>query len=95
MALQSFVGPWPLFSVIIRYTVGRTFWTGDQPVARPLPAHRINAHTNIDTLSGIRTHEGRQFNALDLDRAVYGVMVTNSDNINNDASICIFVYESN
>jgi hypothetical protein len=21
------------------YTVGRTFWTGDQPVARPLPAH--------------------------------------------------------
>jgi hypothetical protein len=26
------------------YTVGRTLWTGDQPVARSLPTHRINAH---------------------------------------------------
>jgi hypothetical protein len=25
-------------------TVGRTPWTGDQPVARPLPTNRINAH---------------------------------------------------
>jgi hypothetical protein len=37
MALQAFVGPWPLFSF---YTVGRTSCTGDQPVERPLPAHR-------------------------------------------------------
>jgi hypothetical protein len=28
------------FSFFIFYTVGRTPWTGDQPVARPLPAHR-------------------------------------------------------
>jgi hypothetical protein len=28
----------------------------DQPVARPLPTHRIHAHTNIHALSGIRTH---------------------------------------
>jgi hypothetical protein len=29
------------FSVfIILHTIGRTPWTGDQPVARPLPAHR-------------------------------------------------------
>jgi hypothetical protein len=28
------------FSFLILYTVGRTPWTGDQPVARPLPAHR-------------------------------------------------------
>jgi hypothetical protein len=40
MALQPFVGPWPLFSFVILYTVGRTAWTGDQPVARPLPTHR-------------------------------------------------------
>jgi hypothetical protein len=38
------------FSFLSFYTVGRTPWTGDQPVARPLPAHtgqhkhRINAH---------------------------------------------------
>jgi hypothetical protein len=35
------------------YTVGWTPWTGDQPVARPLPAHtrqhkhRINAHRHL------------------------------------------------
>jgi hypothetical protein len=28
------------FSFLIPYTVGRTPWTGDQPVARPLPTHR-------------------------------------------------------
>jgi hypothetical protein len=27
-------------SFLIFYTVGRTPWTGDQPVARPLPTHR-------------------------------------------------------
>jgi hypothetical protein len=33
----DFVGRF--FSFLILYTVGRTPWTGDQPVARPLPAH--------------------------------------------------------
>jgi hypothetical protein len=28
------------FSFLILYTVGRTPWTGDQPVARPLSTHR-------------------------------------------------------
>jgi hypothetical protein len=37
MALQHFVGPWSLFSFLIIYTVGKTPWTGDQPVAMPLP----------------------------------------------------------
>jgi hypothetical protein len=38
---------------------------GDQPVTRPLPAHtgqqtnRINAHTDIHALSGIRIHDPR------------------------------------
>jgi hypothetical protein len=36
-AVQPFFGPWPLFSFLIIYTVGRSPWTGDQPVARPLP----------------------------------------------------------
>jgi hypothetical protein len=38
-------------------TVGRTPWTGDQPVVRPLPntKHRIN--TDIHALSGIRNHD--------------------------------------
>jgi hypothetical protein len=29
---------------LILYTVGRTPWTEDQPIARPLSTHRINAH---------------------------------------------------
>jgi hypothetical protein len=36
------------FSLLIPYTVGRTPWTGDQPMPRPLPTqrttHTVNAH---------------------------------------------------
>jgi hypothetical protein len=46
------------------FTDCRTPWTGDQPVARPLPKHRTTEtqnkriHTqNIHALSGIRTHD--------------------------------------
>jgi hypothetical protein len=49
MALQSFVGPWPLFSFLIVFTVGRTPWTGDQPVARPLRIHRTTQTQNKRT----------------------------------------------
>jgi hypothetical protein len=51
------LGPGLFFSfVIFFYTDGRTPWTSDQPVARPLPAHRT-AQTQISMpLSGIRTH---------------------------------------
>jgi hypothetical protein len=49
------------FSFLILYTVGRTPWTGDHPVARPLLAHRTtqtqNKLTHIHALSGIRTHD--------------------------------------
>jgi hypothetical protein len=40
MALQPFVVPWTLFSYLILYTAGKTPWKRNQPVARPLPAHR-------------------------------------------------------
>jgi hypothetical protein len=30
----------PFFGFLIFYTVGSTPWTEDQPVTRPLPAHR-------------------------------------------------------
>jgi hypothetical protein len=53
----------PLWSIglisqfLDHFTDGRTPWTGDQLVARPLPKHRINAYTpNIHALCGIRTH---------------------------------------
>jgi hypothetical protein len=52
---------WPLLQWSnLFYTDGRAPWTSDQLVARPLPKHRttqrINAHTNIHALNGIRTH---------------------------------------
>jgi hypothetical protein len=50
------------------YTIGRTPWTNDQPVARPPPKYttaqtqnksaRTHTHTpNIHALSGIRNHD--------------------------------------
>jgi hypothetical protein len=47
MALQPFVVPWPLFQFLhLFYTVGRTPWTGDQALARPLPTHRTTQTQN-------------------------------------------------
>jgi hypothetical protein len=43
MAIQPFFfgrGRFFFFSFVILYTVGKTPWTGDQPVARPLLTHR-------------------------------------------------------
>jgi hypothetical protein len=37
------------FGFMIFYTVGRTPWTGDQPIARPLPAHRTAQTKNKRT----------------------------------------------
>jgi hypothetical protein len=61
MALQPFVGPWPLSSFLIIYTVCRTPWTGDQPVSRLLPTHRTIqtewTQTDIHASSEVRTHD--------------------------------------
>jgi hypothetical protein len=56
---QPIPGPGLLCSsVIIFFTDGRTPWTSDQPVARPLPETGQHIHTpNIHALSGIRTHD--------------------------------------
>jgi hypothetical protein len=37
------------FSFLLLYTVGRTPWTRDQPVARPLPTHRTTQTQNKRT----------------------------------------------
>jgi hypothetical protein len=52
MALQSFVGPWPLFSFLIFYTVGKTPWTRDQPITRPIPAHTGQHKHSIKSQAG-------------------------------------------
>jgi hypothetical protein len=50
MALQPFVGPWPLFfSSVILYIFRRTPPTRDQQVARPLPTYRTTQTQNKST----------------------------------------------
>jgi hypothetical protein len=45
MALQPFVGAWSLLQFRnLFYTDGRTPWTSDQPVARPLPTQNKRTH---------------------------------------------------
>jgi hypothetical protein len=39
-------GPWPLFQFPNLHTVGRTPWTSDQPVVRPLLIHRTTQTQN-------------------------------------------------
>jgi hypothetical protein len=65
MALQPFVGNTPVLQFRnLYYTVGRTPWRGDQPVASSLPTHgtkktQNNAHRNVHDWSGIRIHDPR------------------------------------
>jgi hypothetical protein len=52
MALQPFIEPWPLLQFgNLFYTDGRTLWTSDQPVARPLPTRRTTQIQNKRTHS--------------------------------------------
>jgi hypothetical protein len=44
--LYSLCGHWPLFQFLNLYTVDRTPWTGDQPVARTLHTHRTTQTQN-------------------------------------------------
>jgi hypothetical protein len=49
MALEPFVGPWPLFRFLNIFIIGSKPWTRDQPVARPLPTHRRTQTQNKRT----------------------------------------------
>jgi hypothetical protein len=84
MALQLL---WALaaFQTPHLFTIGRTPWTSDQFVARPVPKHRTaqtqNKHiytANIHTLSGIRTHDHGDRASGNLDRSanVTGTITT-------------------
>jgi hypothetical protein len=53
VAIRPIVGPWPLLHFFNLYTVGRALWTGDQPVARPLPTHRTTQRENKRTYTSM------------------------------------------
>jgi hypothetical protein len=62
MALQPFIGHWPLLIFLILYTVGRTPWTGFSPskgryLHTEQHKHRTNAHIYINALIRFRTHD--------------------------------------
>jgi hypothetical protein len=44
ISVEPFVEPWQLFSFLILYTVSRTPWTGDQPVAKASTYTRNNTN---------------------------------------------------
>jgi hypothetical protein len=50
---SPFFGLDSFFSFLFLYTIVRTPWMGDQPVAVPLPTHKTT-QTNIHACSGIR-----------------------------------------
>jgi hypothetical protein len=63
MALQSFVGPWPIFQFLNPIHSARTPWTVISPwqgiyLHTEQHKHKINAHnTNIHVLRKVRTHD--------------------------------------
>jgi hypothetical protein len=46
VSVYSPCGPWPLFQCLNLCTADRASWTGDQPVARPLPTHSTTQTQN-------------------------------------------------
>jgi hypothetical protein len=101
MALQPFVGPWPLFSFVnFPHTIGRTPWTGNQPIARPLPIHRTTETQNKRTQTSIPRvgfeptipafERGKKVHVLDRAAAMIGTTTTttttttNNNNNNNN-----------
>jgi hypothetical protein len=103
MALEPFVGPWPLFQFLNPYTVGRTPWTGDQPVARPLPTQTQNKRTQTSmpwvgfepTIPAFK--RAKTVHALDCAATLIGILPYTSLNIHHiekkvrRKSLCIFL----
>jgi hypothetical protein len=85
IALQSFVGPWPLFQFLNLYTFGKTPWTGDQPITRLVPSHRTTQTQNKRTQTVISSvgfeptipalERARRVHALDRAGTVTGVII--------------------
>jgi hypothetical protein len=72
-----------VYSFLIFFTVGRTPWTGDQPVARPLPVHRTAQTQNKRTQTSMSQvvfepmipvfQRGKTFHALYCTATVVGL----------------------
>jgi hypothetical protein len=80
------------FSILIIYTVGRTPWTVDQPVARPLPALRTtqiqNKGTQHPCLERDSNSLAKTVHALDRMTIVIGYVLS-WDNSLNSKIVCL------
>jgi hypothetical protein len=83
-------GPLSLFQFINLYTVGRTSWTADQPVAKPPPTHRTTQAQNKRTQTSMPqvgfeptipvVDRAKTVHALDRAATVVAFLPTNSHN---------------
>jgi hypothetical protein len=109
MALQPFVRSFTLFSFLILYTVGRTPWTGDQLVAKPLPIRRTTQTQNKRTQTSMSRvgfepttpmlDGAKTVHALDGAAIVIGVLLVRSFNnycalVRNKNIEDIYTYDS-
>jgi hypothetical protein len=70
MALQPFVGPWPLFQFLEPIHSRQDSLDGDQPISRPLPTHIITQTQNKRTQTAFE--RAKTVHALDLAATVIG-----------------------
>jgi hypothetical protein len=73
MAPEPLLGLGRFVNFLILYTVGRTPWMGNQPVARPLPTHRMTQIQNKRFEPTISAFEwAKTVHALDREATVIG-----------------------
>jgi hypothetical protein len=106
MLLQTFVGPCPLLQFHnLFYTDGRTSWTRDQPVARPLPTQRATQtqnkrNTDIHEFEwdsnprSQRSSERITFHSLDQTATVIGLVQIYAQKFHNRSSIFTSLIEN-
>jgi hypothetical protein len=95
MALKP-LWTWATFQFLNPYTVGRTPWTGDYPVARPLPTHRTTQTQNKRTHAMPRVgfeptipafEQAKTIHALDRAATAIGITVDYSKQISTDLQV--------
>jgi hypothetical protein len=84
---SHFLGRGRFFSFLILYTVGWAPWTGDQPVARPLFAHRTTQKQNKHTQTSIsRVGFEPTIPVFELAKTVHAL-----DRAATEIGICVFL----
>jgi hypothetical protein len=102
---SPFSGLGSFFNFLIFYTVNRTSWTGDQSVARPLPAHRTAQTQNKGTQASVAQvgfeptipvfERAKTVHVLDRAATVLGTNQINIDNISSSTLTGLLPFKMN